>query len=1133
MPTAPAPHAPEAILAAREALSALEEGLNKLLTRGSLYSAERFGAVTLTGPVSVLAERAVDLNDTDRIQFNRLLLEQLFPAELERVHNIRLATIHARFHQLPAHAALCLSGGGIRSGTFALGLLQGLARHNLLKDFDYLSTVSGGGYIGSWLTAWIQREAGGLSGVTQSLANSPPQSSIDPDPGPVLHLRNYSNFITPKAGLLTADTWAFVAIYLRNLLLNWSVLLPLLLGCLLIPRLYVAGLLAPNASPWMGIAPRHHLLALGLILLIGAVAYSALNRPNVREQLRARSPFWFRRTDQRSFLRFCLLPLTVGAVVLTLYWAWSLDVHLDGVRVWWLYAVFGGGVTFSGWLLSSLILRRHRHPREISPVEMFCLTLVGVAGGLLFWGTESLLSAPPLVHETATSWNNWRAEDWRTELYAVLAVPTFLGGFLLAMTLFVGVTSHSKRFTDEDREWWARANAWILIVSIGWLAFSALVIFGPLGLIYSPKLVGALGGLAGLAALLAGRSAKTPATEERAAEPSTFSSITEVGLPVLAMIFLAVVAAALSWLTSAIIIGLASSMGEAAAGQGAGWQLLFTAAKQAPTPDPSAVAFLHMWAVHYPSHLLVAVLLALTTGLGLAMSRGINLNRFSLHAGYRDRLIRAFLGASRRTNERKPNPFTGFDPADNIQMHELRPALFHESDFDRIDTLIIKLQDRTDAPSRHLWNTRLSDETRAEISSYSSDAHPSQSLKVALIEDLNRALEDQQSPLHGDTAFASLWENDAAKRRITAALDRHPRSDYGILVNRRLLQAAYPQEIRPKYPPAHRLFHVVNTALNLVGGDNLAWQQRRAEPFSVSPLHCGCFRLGYRRARDYGGDDGISIGTAVAISGAAASSNMGYYTTSPVLSMILTLFNVRLGWWLGNPGPAGARTYRRQSPRYSIAPILAEAFGLTDDKNKYVYLSDGGHFENLALYEMVLRRCKIIVVSDGGADENYQLNDLGNAIRKIRIDLGVPIEFVDTPIWSNTLDAAERDEQRQRRGLYWAIGQIRYSCVDLGAEDGILLYVKPAVYGQEPQDVLHYKRSHKAFPHETTADQAFDEPQFESYRTLGSFVIDQMFEAAPSASGLPDLVAGLYAQGAGTGKAWAWPEINASWLNTK
>ena len=192
-----------------------------------------------------------------------------------------------------------------------------------------------------------------------------------------------------------------------------------------------------------------------------------------------------------------------------------------------------------------------------------------------------------------------------------------------------------------------------------------------------------------------------------------------------------------------------------------------------------------------------------------------------------------------------------------------------------------------------------------------------------------------------------------------------------------------------------RPFHVVNMALNLVRGKNLAWQQRKAESFTVTPLHAGSYRVGYRRSQDYGkGDKGesISLGTAVAISGAAASPNMGYHS-SPGITFLLTLFNARLGWWLGNPGAAGQHTYDRAYPKFAIGPLLAETFGLTDDQSRYIYVSDGGHFENLGLYEMVLRRCHFIVLSDAGQDAEYTFEDLGNAIRKIRIDLGIPIEM--------------------------------------------------------------------------------------------------------------------------------------------
>jgi hypothetical protein len=170
--------------------------------------------------------------------------------------------------------------------------------------------------------------------------------------------------------------------------------------------------------------------------------------------------------------------------------------------------------------------------------------------------------------------------------------------------------------------------------------------------------------------------------------------------------------------------------------------------------------------------------------------------------------------------------------------------------------------------------------------------------------------------------------------------------------------------------------HIVNVALNLAGGDKLEWQDRKAESFTFSALHSGSYWLGYRDSRHYGGPDGISVATSVAISGAAASPNMGYMMTSPVVRFIMTLFNVRLGFWLGNPGLAGASSFILPSPIQSVRPIFAEALGKTNDKSPYVYLSDGGHFDNFGLYEMILRRSRFIIVSDASTDPDYCFESL-------------------------------------------------------------------------------------------------------------------------------------------------------------
>jgi hypothetical protein len=281
--------------------------------------------------------------------------------------------------------------------------------------------------------------------------------------------------------------------------------------------------------------------------------------------------------------------------------------------------------------------------------------------------------------------------------------------------------------------------------------------------------------------------------------------------------------------------------------------------------------------------------------------------------------------------------------------------------------------------------------------------------------------------------------------------------------------------------------HIVNVALNLVAGDKLAWQQRKAAPFTVSPYDSGGMFLGYRDSRLYGGRDGISLGTAVTISGAAASPNMGYHS-SPAMAFLLTLFNVRLGWWLGNPGPIGHQVFKREHPRTNLGPIVSEMIGKTNDRYEWVYLSDGGHFENLGLYEMVVRRCHYIVLSDAGADPEFAFEDLGNAIRKIRTDLGVPIDIEEMFMFPRKADG-------MTEGRYVATATIRYTAVDgEGAKDGLLIYLKPSVYQDEyfPRDVMNYAKESRSFPHEPTSDQFFSESQFESYRALGRHAINDI-----------------------------------------
>jgi hypothetical protein len=240
-------------------------------------------------------------------------------------------------------------------------------------------------------------------------------------------------------------------------------------------------------------------------------------------------------------------------------------------------------------------------------------------------------------------------------------------------------------------------------------------------------------------------------------------------------------------------------------------------------------------------------------------------------------------------------------------------------------------------------------------------------------------------------------------------------------------------------------------------------------------------RCAYRRTKKYAFKDGIRVGTAMAISGAAADPNQGY-NTAPALAFLMTVFNVRLGWWLGNP----RRDYRSKlpSPIFGLAALVSELMGSTDDGSNFVRLSDGGHFDNMGLYELVRRRCRYIILCDAEQDPAFQFGGLGMAIRKCRIDFGAEIKIDPASIAPNPGTG--------RSAEHCAMGEITYA----DGSTGSLLYIKPSLSGDEPEDLLQYSTKHTDFPHESTADQWFTESQFESYRKLGYHAANHTIEPA-------------------------------------
>jgi hypothetical protein len=227
----------------------------------------------------------------------------------------------------------------------------------------------------------------------------------------------------------------------------------------------------------------------------------------------------------------------------------------------------------------------------------------------------------------------------------------------------------------------------------------------------------------------------------------------------------------------------------------------------------------------------------------------------------------------------------------------------------------------------------------------------------------------------------------------------------------------------------------------------------------------------------------------MAISGAAASPNMGYHT-SPATAFFMALFDVRLGWWMGNS--RDPKKWRSTGPPLGLGYLFSEVLAQSDQQKGYFYLSDGGHFENLAVYELIRRRCRLIVACDADADYAYQFDDLVSLIEKARTDFGAHIEI--------EYSAIQPEDGDRECPANWAVGTIYYDARN-PKDTGTLILVKASMPQKKaastpcstaqrklPDDVWRYFTQHETFPHQSTADQWFDEWQFESYRALGEYI---------------------------------------------
>jgi hypothetical protein len=277
---------------------------------------------------------------------------------------------------------------------------------------------------------------------------------------------------------------------------------------------------------------------------------------------------------------------------------------------------------------------------------------------------------------------------------------------------------------------------------------------------------------------------------------------------------------------------------------------------------------------------------------------------------------------------------------------------------------------------------------------------------------------------------------------------------------------------------SHAPYHIINTTLNMQGDVVESARGRSSDFFFFSKHFCGGPHAWYCDTADLERmDPRIDLGTAMAISAAAAAPNMGS-TTKKSLVFILTMLNFRLGYWVPNPLFVKDLKAKPRIPwtyRPGVLRLFSEATGSLTADTPMVNVSDGGHLENLAVYELLRRRCRVIVAIDGEADPELHFHGLVTLMRIAKIDLGVTIT-VD-------LDRLTWNEDRLA-GAHYGVGEIDY-----GADGrGHLIYVKSTVDGDENPYIRKYRADHPDFPHETTADQFFDEIQFEAYRALGDHI---------------------------------------------
>ena len=857
---------------------------------------------------------------------------------------------------------LALSGGGIRSATFALGVLQSLAQRGWLPAFHYLSTVSGGGYVGAYLQAMIHK-----NNVDEAMVKLAPVSdSKDSEQKfrkqtgataeAVLALRKHSNFLSPRNGTFSADRLSMVTGFATNFLFIQLMLIPLLITLSFGISVVYRGLLEiwkTGAPSLLGPAALLCLLLMYHFARRDTSPVDGQSQPVEKRQKQALRRI--RHERRSSFLAVSAAIFTLVMTSLTLWPAESIAPRTFSDLSSLAPTLTLVAIAFVYWL--------HRNDVEGQTLPRLFGTIMSLGAGLTI-----LVLCLHLIQQI---------QMWESTAFLLMPLsagtPLLFVAFFIAGSIGIGVSSLTTPPLKEPDKSSSVNGSYIL--SYEWAQFSGMCGLGVICFAVLPFVLVSMPAAMdiGLAAM---DSDRAPYSYKRWTAASVAAL---VATPILGAVLLRSINEKATSFRGRMLLRTRDISNAIAP-----WALILAIALLVTwgsqeivqsivgTPE-SCSSSLVLESLRCQSEILKAIprnkrfmlvgTFTLIAWIWYVSARRLNENDFSMNAFYRNRLVSCYLAPANK--DRKP---VRIDPTDDFPLGSL--------------------------------------------------------------------------------------------------LRQKPE--------------------RPLYP-------LICCAVNLTSGKHLDWQDRKAASFIFSPLFCGHVSPRNQSVdtidgRNLAGDaydigdivqgtvtswselapselaKQTTLGTAISVSGAVVSPSMGHYS-SRAIGFLLTLFNARLGWWVENARADKARDFGLN--------IISEMLGDAGGANKYAHISDGGHFENLGIYELVRRRCRFIMCVDASADPSRDFEGLGNAIHKCRVDFGAEIDI--------DINAIKPNVSTGYSGQRAALGKISY---DNGAT-GYLLYLKPCLLGDEPPDISNYASSESSFPHEPTSDQFFDERQFEAYRHLG------------------------------------------------